>query len=363
VNLFERLYCYREKAAKNERENYLTELLAGVLERCPALCHRLCERAGVPMPVGTPFRVRTQVSYPTGRPDLVLDSEAASLLLLIECKLEAGEGVGQLQSYQQIAQASQAKHAAILFLTKYYEPDRQLPGLSYLRWHELFRFVQQLSPPVSEIVTLFSDYLTHHRLHHTMSFTAADLLALEQIAATTAKMDEVLYNVEWLFREQLGGANQNTKTRSARLAEGWYGYWRDLHGVLYTAGFGGHGPGEQPHCFVAAKSWEGLTEPTAANVFQQALRQAWGISHQSLDQLIVTHSLTKFLAPEAETTPLEAMRNWFKEQFAILNDTLVKHPQMLHGNAEPGPAAMAEQAELGEESNPTIASTLPILPA
>jgi hypothetical protein len=346
VTLFERLYTYREKAGKHERENYFTELLAGVLERCPALCHHLCEHAGVPMPLGTAFRVRTQVSYPTGRPDLVLDAEAAGLLLLIECKLEAGEGAGQLQSYQQIAQASQAKHAAILFLTKYYEPDRHLSGLAYLRWHQLFSFVQQLPPPVSEIVTLFSDYLIHHRLHHTMSFTAADLLALEQIAATTAKMDEVLYSVEWLFREKLGGYYQHTTSRSAHLAEGWYGYWRELHGVVYSAGFHGQGAGSLPICFVAARSASGGQEPTAHNGFQQALRQAWSIPTVKLDNLEVSQPLVKFLV-SSDLVPLEAMRQWFTTQFTLLNATLLQHPPMLTGHSEPGPAEQAELADNG----------------
>jgi hypothetical protein len=337
MTLFERLYCYREKPKKHERENYLTELLAGVLERCPALCQQLCAHAGTPLPAGTVFRVRTQVSYPAGRPDLVLEAEAAGgLLLLIECKLEASEGLGQLASYQQIAQASPARHKAILFLTKYFEPDRQLPGLAYLRWHQLFRFVQLLPPPVSEIVTLFCEYLTHHRLHHAMSFTAADLLALEQIAATTAKMDEVLYSVEWLFRQQLGSNNHNTKTRSGRLAEGWYGYWRDLHGVTYSAGFRGQGAGDLPDCFVSARSWNGSQEPTAQNGFQQALRQAWGIPTAKLDHLVVSQSLAKFLASD-DPVPLVAMREWFIKQFTILNDTLTQHPHMLHGQAAPTP--------------------------
>lgn len=227
-----------------------------------------------------------------------------------------------------------------------------MPGLYYLRWYQLFVFVQQLLPPVSEIVTLFSDYLTHHRLHHIMSFTAADLLALEQIAATTAKMDEVLYNVEWLFRDKLGSTYQHTKSRSGHLAEGWYGYWCDLHGVIYAAGFRGQGPDGLPSCFVSARSWNGLSTAVAANSFQHALHSAWSLSNQPLHNLEISQSLAKFLACDT-STPLEAMRVWFKKQFTALNDTLTKHPQMLHGHTEPGPAALAEQAELGDDG-PTV---------
>jgi len=197
MNLFERLYCYREKAGKHERENYLTELLAGVLEHDHALCCYLCEKADLQVLPGTRFRIRTQVSYSEGQPDIVIDSHASGLFLLIECKLEAGEGDKQLQRYYAIAEASKAKNRAVIFLTKYYEPARKIPA-TYLRWHELHKVVAQNQTSV--LNTLFCQYLSHNRLHLSMSFTTADLLTLEQISATTAKMDEVLDSIEWKFR-------------------------------------------------------------------------------------------------------------------------------------------------------------------
>jgi hypothetical protein len=152
----------------------------------------------------------------------------------------------------------------------------------------------------------------------------------------------------------LGGAYHYSKSRSARLSEGWYGYWRDIHGVLYTAGFGGQGPGELPYCFVAAKSWDGIKEPTPNNLFQQALRLAWELPSQSLDQLEVCHTLSLFLNPNDKITPLIRMRDWFQSKFTILNDTLAQHTYMLHGFPEASPQINDENPESGySDSNQT----------
>ena len=332
MNLFERLYRYREKAGKHERENYLTELLAVVLEHYPPLITRLCEHAKLTVPAGSSFRVRTQVSYAHGQPDIVLESVAGDIFLLIECKLEAGEGHEQLKRYQRIVQAENATQRGIIFLTKYYEsPDD--PLVAPLRWYQLFSFLIPLS--AGELLTLFRDYLIYHRLHKPMNFLAADLIALEQMQATITKMDEVLNPLEWEFRKYLGGTGQYTKTRSAKLAEGWYGYWRYIGTACFSAGFQ-CSPGEIPWCFIEVESWNCAPIPTQdgpeANRFQQALRTVWSITAEKLSYLAVTKPVTSFMS--AEDDGVVAMRNWFSTHFAQLNTTLEQHEYFWKGVPE-----------------------------
>ena len=250
MNLFERLYRYREKAGKHERENYLTELLASVLERNQSLCHQLCKYANVPVPADTRFLVRTQVSYADGQPDIVLESVTHDSLLLIECKLEAGQGHEQLKRYQSIAKVSTASHKGIIFLTKYYESPGD-SSVHCLRWYQLFDFLLPL--PSGELVTFFKEYLILHQLQKPMNFLPADLVALEQIQSTIAKMDEVLSPIEWQFREYLGGTGQYTKSRAPKLAEGWYGYWRYIGTSLFRVGFEFEA-GSMPWCLIVSES-------------------------------------------------------------------------------------------------------------
>ena len=344
LNLFERLYRYREKQGKHERENYLTELLAAVLERNQTLCIRLCDYAHLAVPPGTKFRVRTQVSFAEGQPDVVLESLSSDVLLLIECKLEAGEGHEQLERYQRIIKGSSATHKAIVFLTKYY----QAPGdasIHCLRWYQLFSFLSPL--PSADLVTFFIEYLTLHQLHKPMNFLPADLVALEQIASTIAKMDEVLSPLEWLFREYLGGAGQYTKTRAPKLAEGWYGYWRYIGSSRFSAGFQ-FAAGEMPWCFIEVESWNCADEPTStgpnANKVQQALRESWNISAEKLGYLEVTKSVTSFTSTEDDG--VVAMREWFKKHFEQMNAVLKQHDYFWKGVPETILASEDEQEVL-----------------
>ncbi|UPL50222.1 PD-(D/E)XK nuclease family protein [Hymenobacter sublimis] len=332
MTLFERLYRYREKEGKHERENYLTELLAAVLERNPALCLRLCEYAGLSVPANTKFSIRTQVSYVEGQPDIVLESAANGVFLLIECKLEAGEGHEQLKRYQRILVSSSAQHKRIIFLTKYFESPNDT-SVSCLRWYQLFSFLAPL--PAGDLLTAFTQYLTLHQLHKPMNFLPADLVALEQIQSTIAKMDEVLSPLEWLFREYLGGTGQYTKTRTAKLAEGWYGYWRYIGSSRFSAGFQ-FAAGEMPWCFIEVESWNCAAEPTAtgpnANKVQQALRESWGISAEKLTYLSITKAVTSFTSNEDDG--VVAMREWFKTHFEQMNAVLKQHEYFWKGVPE-----------------------------
>jgi hypothetical protein len=344
VNLFERLYRYREKAGKHERENYLTELLASVLEMNSGLCHRLCAYANLSVPTGTKFRVRTQVSYAEGQPDIILESVAHDLLLLIECKLEAGQGHKQLERYQLIVEASDAPHKGIIFLTKYYELPGD-PSISCLRWYQLFSFLPQL--PTGEILTLFEKYLVSHQLHKPMNFLPADLVALEQIQSTIAKMDEVLSPIEWQFREYLGGTGQYTKSRAPKLAEGWYGYWRYIGSTLFRVGFEFEA-GSMPWCLIVAESWNCAEEPISsgpnANKVQQALRESWGIPEAKLSYLAVTKPVASFSSNQDDG--VVAMREWFQNHFEQMNAVLEQHEYFWKGVPETADLVDGEQGEI-----------------
>ncbi|MBO3273510.1 PD-(D/E)XK nuclease family protein, partial [Hymenobacter defluvii] len=343
MNLFERLYRYREKASKHERENYLTELLATILERNPSLITILCTDAGINLPSRSVYTIRTQQSYAEGRPDIVIETAAHEVLLLIECKLEAGEGHEQLANYQRILAASSAAQKGIIFLTKYYEAPRAKPVVC-LRWYQLFQRLSKL--PDSELLSLFREYLIFHRLHQPMSFQSADLLALEQIQATITKMDEILTPIEWEFRRYIGGTYQYTKTRCPRFEEGWYGYWRFAGSATFSAGFL-CGAGEMPRCFVEVKTWSGSPEPVfegeKRNTFQQAVRKTWNLPDSKLNDLVIAKSVTAFMTTSGQDEGVIAMREWFQARFQELNQLLEQHSYFLQGVSPVPPELAAEE--------------------
>jgi hypothetical protein len=263
MSFFERLYTYRQKEGKSDRENFLTELLAGVLRTSEPLTSKLLRTAGLPAAVASEeLIIETQTRYAEGIPDLIVRTSDNRILLLVECKVEAEEGDKQLLRYEAILKRLHPTYGAALYLTKYYETVREgHPLTRYMRWYDIYRLACQVTG--GELLEEFKLYLTHHSLHHPMSFTTTDLLALESIRGTIRTMDEALSGVDLLVRESMSDSNQKTATRSGKLHKGWYGMnaWR--HGVNLEVGFWSNG-GQPANCFFLIETNYPVTAPTVS---------------------------------------------------------------------------------------------------
>lgn len=313
MSFFERLYAYRQKDGKNDRENFLTELLAEMLRTSRPLALSLLSKAGItPVAASMALIVETQVRYQEGIPDLVVRTLDNSILLLVECKLEAEEGNSQLARYEAILERVCPTHGATLYLTKYYEAPREgHPLTRYIRWHDVFKLVSEL--PGEALLENFKAYLAYHSLHHPMSFTTTDLLALESIRGTIRTMDEALSGVDLLVREAISDSNQKTATRSGKLHLGWYGMnaWR--HGINLEVGFWSDG-GQPSNCFFLVETSYPVLEPTdlQQSSFQYALREAWKLSHDTeLTYIELLRPVTSFMNGKQDGTDVQAMRAWF----------------------------------------------------
>jgi hypothetical protein len=313
MSFFERLYTYRQKDGKNDRENFLTELLAEMLRNSRPIALRLLNKAGIPpIAASTALIIETQARYQEGIPDLVVRTLDNSILLLVECKLEAAEGDSQLARYEAILKRLLPAHGATLYLTKYYEAPREgHPLTRYMRWYDVYRMASELSG--GGLLEDFKAYLACHSLHHPMSFTTTDLLALESIRGTIRTMDEALSGVDLLIREAISDSNQKTATRSGKLHLGWYGMnaWR--HGVNLEVGFWSDG-GQPSNCFFLVESNYPVLEPTNSqqSSFQHALREAWKLSHDTkLTYIELLRPVTSFMNGKQDGADVQAMRAWF----------------------------------------------------
>lgn len=351
MSLFEKLYSYREKEGKNDRENYLTELFAGVLRLNPTMATALLRRAGLGEAgeaIG-PLVIETQTRHPEGIPDLTIRSPDSRLLLLVECKIEAGEGDDQLARYEAILTRLQPQRGAVLYLTKYYEaPQAGHTQVRYLRWYEVYQLADAVALPNGEILQGFKDYLTYHSLNHPMSFTTTDLLALESIRGTIRTMDEVLTGIEQLVRESMSDINQKTASRSGKLWDGWYGMKAERHGVKFEVGFWSNG-GQPAVCFFIVETGYPVAEPvdSLGVGFQSALREAWKLPTETdLRYLELSKPMTSFMTGRQDGADVQAMRTWFVERMQELMAVQKRYP--LEQANQSGMAAPAPQSE-GEE--------------
>jgi hypothetical protein len=328
MSFFERLYTYRQKEGKNDRENFLTELLAGVLCSSEQLTAALLTRAGLPAAIpGEALVIETQIRYPEGIPDLIVRTNSNRILMLVECKVEAEEGDEQLARYEAILRRLKPTFGAALYLTKYYEAPRKEYVLTrYARWYDIYRLASQVDG--GELLNEFKAYLTCQNIHHPMSFTTTDLLALESIRGTIRTMDEALSGVDLLLRESMSDSNQKTATRSGKLHLGWYGMnaWR--HGVNLEVGFWSNG-GEPSNCFFIIETNYPVASPTDSGQsnFQYALREAWKLSDETDPKYLeLLRPVTSFMTGRHDGADVQAMRTWFIERMQEFNEVQKKYP-------------------------------------
>ena len=313
MSLFEQLYTYRQKEGRNDRENFLTELLAAMLRTYPQLLAIFLARIGLGHTIADcKIEVKTQVGYPEGRPDIIITSDSGNLLVLVECKLESEEGDNQLLRYEEIIKRCEPAYHAVVFLTKYYEPPR--PGSAkHLRWHDLYSMSQQIADG-GDLLAGFQDYLKLHNLHHPMTFLLTDLIALENIQAATRKMDEVLTPIAPLVRALVGGYYQNSVSRN-QLHNGWYVLSGKLFGANLEVGFWSHQGGTVCcYCLV-----DGGSQDAGSNGVFEAIRLAWNLPHDTpLNYLECSEPMLRFITGGEDGADTVAMRSWFEARLQEL---------------------------------------------
>lgn len=345
MSFFERLYTYRQKEGKNDRENFLTELLAGVLRTSEQLTSALLAFAGLPAVIaGEAWIIETQTRHPEGIPDLIIRTNDNRILLLVECKVEAEEGDEQLKRYEAILKRLGPAHGAALYLTKYYEAPRKEYLLTrYARWYDIYRLACHVNG--GELLKEFKAYLTCQNLHHPMSFTTTDLLALESIRGTIRTMDEALSGVDLLLRESMSDSNQKTATRSGKLHLGWYGMTAWRHGVNIEVGFWSNG-GEPSNCFFIVATNYPVASPnnSGQSNFQHALRDAWKLTDETDPKYIeLLRPVTSFMTGRHDGADVQAMRTWFIERMQEFNAVQKKYPlELANQSVVATPAAPAE---------------------
>lgn len=175
-NIFNRLLRYRPRENRSPEEDFFTEAFVGVLEHEPqilnALFHHLTEQHVESV------EIRTQVAFlnldgATDRPDILLvgytKEKAKQHCLLIESKLESGEGDKQLDRYKTVLRTKiVADTKTLAYITKYpdakYTDQRELIEdgnilFRPLRWGDIYRFIRVESRKTQPRTMLINELL------------------------------------------------------------------------------------------------------------------------------------------------------------------------------------------------------------
>ncbi len=258
TSLFNRLYTYREREGKNAKENFLIELLAYALEINEEFRVGFIGLIGqLKSYIPEEFLVSTQVVYKQGRPDLELHL-SNDCHVLIECKVESGEGEGQLDSYHRILGEKKVKHVQLVFLTKYYEDKGN--RLIHIRWYQVIDLLKNIDR--SELLNELLKYLIEEGME-TKDFNLNDLNALSTIHQTISKMDEVLDQTGGGFTKEFGAKFKQKASRATALrAERFYGDKKYLGDSYFVIGFRARWGDNLPEVFAEF----GLRKPSKKSV-------------------------------------------------------------------------------------------------
>lgn len=155
-SIFNRIFRYRQREQRTPREDYFTETFVAVIEKYDelriALAAWLAEVEGI-----RSVRIETQRDFAVvdngnpRRPDVWMeakDAQDARHWIIVENKIDSGEGENQLADYAKILEAqSGLKSKTLVYITKYTSEtescSRDGVKFKHLRWPKIYDFVQK----------------------------------------------------------------------------------------------------------------------------------------------------------------------------------------------------------------------------
>ena len=158
-SIFNRIFQYRQREHRTPSEDYFTETFVAVIEKYDELRRAFAAwlingEEGLDL---QSVRMQTQRGFIVGdsgvgrRPDIWIeatDADDARHWIIVENKIDSGEGEDQLTDYAKIlAEASDLESRTLVYITKYsFETDfceNDTVNFKHRRWSEVYRFLKE----------------------------------------------------------------------------------------------------------------------------------------------------------------------------------------------------------------------------
>jgi hypothetical protein len=219
ANIFERLlqlYKIQNNSGKTPLEDFVTELLAGVLQMDQQLLDRFVNE--VLLIDGVEFKVDSQVffSLPSDQNciiDLVFEND--STICFLENKVASGEGQRQLERYVAVLDRlnrEQGKMTYLRYCTKSNDPKSVTACSFYqFRWQRVYEFLDKQEQ--TDIIREFLELLRGEKMAGIKDFSIEDIVIMKGIQDVIAKMDEVLDLARPTFIKHFGQSYQRDYER------------------------------------------------------------------------------------------------------------------------------------------------------
>jgi PD-(D/E)XK nuclease superfamily len=204
THFLSRLYKYRQSENRNQQENFLTEVFAHCLQIDKSFRQSFLKLAGIDVSPDEEFSCSTQMTHgDQGRPDVTI--ALPNDLILVECKVDAGEGEGQVEKYLEAMQRDARTRKYFIYLSKTGGPSitqHEAIKIVALHWHDIHECIIDVS---SDLTTEFFNLLTDLGMNKREQLTAASSNFFQDVLKTVEAMDVLIDMVYNSLKEQYPG--------------------------------------------------------------------------------------------------------------------------------------------------------------
>lgn len=234
-SIFFRTYKYKQTSKKNNLENFLIEIFTYCLETDKKFREsffdliNLCNQ--------NKYKISSQKTLPNGkRPDVFIETN--DTVCLIECKVDAQEGDGQLDTYNEyLENQKDKKYTKLIYLTKYRSNiENEYDNFSKITWHDVY---QCINTENTEITKELNKFLNEKKIALMTEFDTKDKLALTRITGSIYKMNEVLDSVKSKCEDTYSIKFKNTQRASKLKYGGYYDNFNLKDNLILDIGFFG----------------------------------------------------------------------------------------------------------------------------
>ncbi|AIF45545.1 PD-(D/E)XK nuclease family protein [Virgibacillus sp. SK37] len=184
-------------------EDFTTEIFAYILSQDNAMIDLFMNHV-LKVP-GEKFRVRTQGRYIVEE-ECVIDMvfENNETICFLENKVHASEGERQLERYLTVLHSFLDRKVYLRYCTKYYDP-KDITELDFkqIRWRDVYTFLQKNSKEDS-LIKAFLEFMEVKGMAGEGVFNYQDILVMNQLNTTLAKMDDLLEDMLPMFTTYFG---------------------------------------------------------------------------------------------------------------------------------------------------------------
>lgn len=191
--LFTSIYKYRESSFKNQKENYVNEILCYVLNNDESFCDALFKYIGLSnLTIQNCVTQNSDSDY--GRPDITIEMIDGSVIL-IECKIDSLQGMNQLKNYLNILKRKNNPKNRLIYLTKYQEPTGidEEDTYHHLKWQDVY---VMLNNSTNNISIEFKKYLIENKMCTEYKFERKEVSGIQDFTRTISKLLDIIDKIK-----------------------------------------------------------------------------------------------------------------------------------------------------------------------